>query len=94
MYSLRVDIGVLKELRDPQQYLAKIYRQITLKIFSLEDNPRPPDSKRIGGGYRVDTGEYRILYEVDDSKQIITVRLVGPRNDDAVYERARRMGLI
>jgi mRNA-degrading endonuclease RelE of RelBE toxin-antitoxin system len=46
-YKILIDERVLKELSNTQKYPAKIYRQLTLKIFSLQSNPRPPDCKSI-----------------------------------------------
>jgi mRNA-degrading endonuclease RelE of RelBE toxin-antitoxin system len=94
MYSLLLEERVLKVLGDVKRYPAKIHRQITMKIFLLQLNPRPPDSKRIGIGYRVDVGEHRIFYTVDDEKHLVKVELVGPRQDDEIYRLARRLGLL
>lgn len=90
MYRLLVDKGVLQEMSDPKRYPAKIYRQIALKIFALQLNPRPQDCKPVGDGYRVDTGEYRILYKIDGQKQEVRVYLVGKRGNDEVYRRMTR----
>jgi mRNA-degrading endonuclease RelE of RelBE toxin-antitoxin system len=65
-----------------------------MKIFLLQLNPRPPDSKKISIGYRVDVGEHRIFYTVDDEKRLVKVELVGPRQDDEIYRLARRLGLL
>ncbi len=94
MYRLLIEERVLKLLSDVKAFPAKVHRQITVKIFWLQVEPRPPDSKRIGIGYRVDTGEYRIFYTVDDKLQVVTVELVGPRNDDEIYRLAERLGLV
>ena len=94
MYSVLVEERVLKLLRNPKEFPAKVHRQITLKIFSLQVNPRPPDCKRVGIGYRVDVGEHRILYTVDDEAKVVRIELVGPRNDDEIYRLARRLGLL
>ncbi len=91
MYRLLVDKAVLQEMSDPKRYTAKIYRQIALKIFSLQLNPRPQDCKPVGDGYRVDTGEYRILYRIDDQKREVRVYLVGKRGDYEVYLRMKRL---
>ena len=90
MYRLVVAQGVLKELGNVKRYPAKIFRQIALKIFGLTMNPRPPDVKKIGDGYRVDSGEYRIYYEVDDKERTIVVLLVAKRGDDEIYRRLKR----
>ena len=94
MYSILLEERVLKVLSDIKHYPAKVHRQITLKIFMLQVNPRPPDCKHVGIGYRVDVGEHRILYTVDDKAQTVRVELVGPRNDDEIYRLAQRLGLI
>jgi len=90
MYTLAVDRSVLRELGNAKRYTAKIYRQITLKILKLALDPRPTDCKAIGPGYRVDSGEYRIYYEVNDRDRTVIVWLVGKRNDDEVYRRLQR----
>ncbi|MBI4771881.1 MAG: type II toxin-antitoxin system RelE/ParE family toxin [Chloroflexi bacterium] len=94
MYSILLEERVLKVLRDTRRYPAKVHRQITLKIFSLQFNPRPQDCKKIGIGYRVDSGEHRVFYTVDDTQKLIRVELVGPRNDDEIYKLAGRLGLL
>lgn len=94
LYSILLEERVLDLLKDVKQYPAKVHRQITLKIFMLQLDPRPSDSRKVGIGYRVDVGEYRILYTVDEAEKIVTVELVGPRNDDEIYKQARRSGLL
>ena len=94
MYRLLIEKRVLKVLGKVKRYPAKVHRQITMKIFLLQFDPRPPDCKPIGIGYRVDVGEHRILYTVDDAEQVVCVELVGPRQDDEVYRLARRLGLL
>ncbi|MEW5985285.1 MAG: type II toxin-antitoxin system RelE/ParE family toxin [Chloroflexota bacterium] len=72
---------------------AKVFRQVVLKILSLQQTPIPHDCKRIGPGYRVDSGEYRILYFFEPKEDLVRVVLVGKRNDDEVYQQfTRRFG--
>ncbi len=88
-YLLLVDKSVVKDL---QNFQAKQYKQIVTKILSLLSDPRPQDCKALKGipdGYRVDQGEYRILYyliepENEQPGQVQIFR-VGKRNDDEVY---------
>ena len=88
-YLLLIDKSLLKEL---QKLPAKQYKQVVTKLLSLAVEPRPQDCKAlkgVNGGYRVDQGEYRILYyllEPEDGKlgQVQIFR-VGKRNDDEVY---------
>jgi len=82
--------------RSSQKFLGKLqtpkqYKQITSKIISLLKNPMPNDSKHLSGypGYfRVDSGEYRIVYT--NSESIIKIAVVNKRNDDEVYKQMKR----
>jgi mRNA-degrading endonuclease RelE of RelBE toxin-antitoxin system len=89
-YRLDFDEDVAKELTDPKRYTAKVARQLLVKIVELTSNPRPQDHIQLKDGFRVDSGEHRIYYEIDDRQRVVTVRLVGPRNDDAIYKELRR----
>lgn len=52
-------------------------------IASLADNPRPHGYKKLKGenAYRIRVGDYRVIYEIDDYKIIVTVVSVGHRKD-------------
>ena len=83
-YSLQVKKSAEKELYGLQ---LKQFRQVVKKIFSLQVEPRPQDCKQLKGSpgiFRVDQGEYRILYTIENDS--IEVFRVGKRNDDEVYE--------
>jgi len=72
----------------------KHQRQIKDCILALQDNPIPHDAKKLIGydDYtRVDKDEYRIIYRYDGKKKLVTVVLVGKRNDDAIYRIAQRV---
>jgi mRNA interferase RelE/StbE len=90
MYSLNIARDVQRTLADPQRYTARVSRQLLLKIIELGFDPRPPDCKPIDQGYRVDSGEHRIYYELDNAKQIVYVLMVGKRGDDEIYRRLKR----
>ena len=59
------------------------------KAKELEDDPRPPGSKKLVGEkedlWRIRIGNYRIIYTVDDSIFIVDIRRIGHRKD--VYDR-------
>ena len=63
-------------------YPLKVGRRIALRILSLSPDPRLADCKRIRDGYRVDSGEYRIYYDVDVEHRVATVWLVGKRMEE------------
>jgi mRNA interferase RelE/StbE len=52
-------------------------------IRALEANPRPAGAEKLTGAeqYRVRQGVCRILYEVDDTRRIVTVVKIGHRRD-------------
>ena len=53
------------------------------KMLELENNPRPSGCKKLQGrnGYRIRSGDYRIIYEVEDKIITVTVIDVGHRKD-------------
>ncbi len=87
-YTLGFDAGVLK---DVQRLEAKIFRQVVVRILGLTRDPRPHDSEQIQGfkdpaglgreGFRLDQGEYRVLYMIDDANKKVTVFRVAHRKD-------------
>ena len=88
-YVLIIDKSVGKDLLE---FAPKLYKQIVTKILSLPTNPKPQDCKSlegVPGGYRVDQGEYRILYYIVEPTKTdfgqIQVFRVGKRNDGEVY---------
>lgn len=72
---------------------AKQYRQVGKKVFSLMQEPLPPDSAGLSGAKhgerRVDSGEYRIIYAVTETE--VDVQVIGKRNGDEVYRIWQRM---
>jgi mRNA interferase RelE/StbE len=73
---------------------AKHQAQIAKKIQSLKEIPFPNDSKKLQGKgkdfYRIDSGEYRIIYHIQ-ADTILFVVLIGKRNDSDVYKKFDRM---
>jgi len=54
------------------------------KIDALGDNPRPKGSRKLAGSecsYRIRSGDYRIVYTVDDGVRIVEVGRVRHRKD-------------
>ena len=83
--------AVLKFLKGLQP---KIAAQIAKKVFALNIDPLPTDSKSLNGYpglYRVDSGEYRIVYRFDVHADLIQILLVGKRNDDEVYKQLKQL---
>ena len=53
------------------------------RIKSLGENPRGSDSAKLKGddGYRVRQGNYRVIYQINESKKIIEIVKVGHRRE-------------
>ena len=82
-YAIRLTKSAEKDLYDlpPKQF-----KQVVKKIFSLQAHPIPQDCKMLqgySGSYRVDQGEFRILYSIIEGE--VRIFKVGKRNDDEVY---------
>lgn len=63
-------------------------RRIQAAIELLSEQPRPPGAKKLAGGgglWRVRTGDYRIVYEIEDKVLRVLVVAVGHRRD--IYRR-------
>ena len=72
----------------------KIAAQIAKKVLALNVDPLPNDSKHLigyPGYYRVDSGEYRIVYSFNPEEDLVEIILVGKRNDDEVYKKLERL---
>lgn len=84
-YRVTLAPSAARELRkfDPQ-----VRRRIQGVLELLADDPRPPSATRLVGGsgeWRVRTGDYRIVYEVQDDILLILVLAVGHRRE--IYQR-------
>lgn len=62
---------------------------IVKKIEALAESPRPRGCEKLGGNdYRIRSGNYRIIYSVEDVRLIIWVIDIGQRKD--IYRRYNR----
>jgi mRNA interferase RelE/StbE len=80
-YAVGLTRAAIKEIA---RLPPKIRGQIDRRLEELRVNPRPHDSQRLVGrtkGYRLDMGEYRILYDVDDTARVVAVWRVRHRKD-------------
>ena len=67
-------------------------KQISNKIQILLENAKPQDSKKLKGSgeyFRVDVGEYRIIYNI--GKVTIFIFVIEKRNDGEVYNKFKKM---
>lgn len=80
-YELRLDRRVRK--KDLAKLPAADLRRVVRAIEALADDPRPVGAEKLTGrdAYRIRRGRYRILFEVDDRKRVVTVRKVAHRRE-------------
>lgn len=80
-YRVTLAPSAARELRkfDPQAR-----RRIQAAIELLATEPRPPAATRLVGGageWRVRTGDYRIVYEINDDELVVLLLRVGHRRE-------------
>ena len=74
-------------LRRAQKELADLplheYPRVASALRALADDPRPHRCAKLTArdGWRIRVGNYRVLFDVDDSRRTVTVVHVGNRRD-------------
>jgi mRNA interferase RelE/StbE len=66
----------------------RIRARVLRTIAALGDDPRPPGVKALvgeAGLWRIRVGDYRVVYEINDTEVIVLVIRIGHRSD--VYRR-------
>jgi mRNA interferase RelE/StbE len=85
-YRVTFTTGAARQLRKLD---SRARRRVQAAIELLGIDPRPPAATQLvggGGEWRVRTGDYRIVYEINDGELLVLVLAVGHGRD--VY-RAR-----
>lgn len=79
-YTVLIERYALKQIMKLDKKAIPIIKSA---IAALADNPRPHGYKKLKGeeAYRIRIGDYRIIYEIDDNKIIVTVVSVGHRKN-------------
>ena len=80
MHKIEVIPSAQKDLNNSGK---KYFIQIINKINSLKANPRPTNCLKLTAeeGYRLRSGNYRILYRVDDKNKIVYIYRVRHRKE-------------
>ena len=84
-YRVALAPAAARQLRkfDPQ-----VRRRVQAAIELLATEPRPPAATQLVGGageWRVRTGDYRIVYEIEDERLFVLVLSAGHRRE--IYQR-------
>ena len=79
-YSIQILRRAQKELA---QLPKQVYERIKIGILNLSQEPRPQGCKKLSGreGWRIRVGDYRVIYEINDSQQSLTILHIGHRRD-------------
>jgi mRNA interferase RelE/StbE len=82
-YSVNFSKQAVKELAKINE---PYYSNIKQAISALAENPRPQGYKKLKGrdGYRIRTGDYRIIYDIFDNELTIDIIALGHRKN--IYE--------
>lgn len=57
--------------------------RVSVVVDELAQHPRPPGCVKLrpNGPYRIRVGDYRVLYDIDDTTRLVTVLRVRHRRD-------------
>ncbi|NOZ02823.1 MAG: type II toxin-antitoxin system RelE/ParE family toxin [Deltaproteobacteria bacterium] len=80
-YEVFIKPSALKEIDSIGN--RKVRRVVVRRIQALESDPRPPGCKKLSGDmkYRIRSGNFRILYTIEDARLVVVVVKVGDRKD-------------
>lgn len=81
MYEVRFVRSADKELR---KLPAQIGRTLTKRIAALAEDPRPAGCLKLKGFsdlWRIRSGDYRVIYRIDDGVLVVQVIKVSHRSD-------------
>jgi mRNA interferase RelE/StbE len=80
MYKVTILRRAQKELG---AFPSEGYTRVRDAIGGLAEDPRPSGCLKLTGrdGWRIRIGNYRVVYEIDDSAHLVTVLHVGHRRD-------------
>lgn len=61
----------------------RLRARVARRLQDLQQSARPPGAAKLSGqnGYRLRIGDYRVLYEVNDELEVVTIVAVGHRRE-------------
>jgi len=79
-YKIFIQRSAQKELADLQ---SGFYDKMKNAIRELSAEPRPEGCRKLAGrnGWRIRVGNYRVIYEIDDSNRTVIILHIGHRRD-------------
>ena len=87
MFALLQRPQAARQLRRLRKTHHSLIEQIQKAITGLAANPRPPGAKRLvnRAEWRIRVSDFRILYEIEDVGQTVTIAPIANRRD--VYKQ-------
>ncbi|HTR62612.1 MAG TPA: type II toxin-antitoxin system RelE/ParE family toxin [Candidatus Binataceae bacterium] len=70
--------------RDLRRLDRAIARRVLHALLELQNDSRPPGCRMLRGAeglYRIRTGDYRTIYQIDDDRKLVTVARIRHRSD-------------
>lgn len=81
-YAVESTTEAKRDIKRLQKSNKQVAKSVARTIRALGTNPRPPGVVHLGGDtYRVRDGEFRIIYDIDDSKREVWVQRIRDRKD-------------
>ena len=71
-------------LKQLQRLPKPVFEAALQAIIALSKQPRPAGAKKLVGSrddWRVRIGQYRIVYEINDAENLLTIYTVAKRSD-------------
>jgi mRNA interferase RelE/StbE len=84
-YQVELAAAAVRQLKE---FTPDVRRRIQGVLELLAVDPRPPAATQLVGGsgdWRVRTGDYRVIYEIQEQHVLVLVLRMGHRRD--VYDR-------
>ena len=81
MYTLFIKRSAERDLR---RLPGAMFQRVDERIQGLREDPRPPGVRKLVGtleGWRIRVGDYRVIYQIDDDAQTVTIVRVKHRRD-------------
>ena len=84
MYELQIEQSAERDIKILKKSSNEELQRIISKILVLRDAPRPAGARKIVGSkndWRLRVGKYRVIYEIDDHRQVIRIFRVKHRRE-------------
>ena len=80
MYRLELRPSAAKDL---DRLRGEIFQRVKAALVALRNDPRPAGCIKLAGegGWRIREGDWRVIYDIDDGAQVVTVLRVKHRKD-------------